>query len=294
MSPVRSSAGGRSAAIHRPAGSSPASRDRRDQGIEAGGRHDGALDEQQLSRAERGQMRGCGAGAGNAANRLTQELGVPRDEARLGVDGAPDVQQARHRGLAEPRAEAVRAHASAGRIARRAGRRRCRHPGDARSHAACGSQNATASETHSAMPDASRSASPGSRRDMKVTQASKPPKATTTSPMRASSPGPRRAESTSPPPSTTLTPSSFARHRRSPGPGSARGWAGPRSRRASRRVSASSGNRRVEQRAAPERRDPQPRCGTIGPRVHEVAGEVARLVDAQHLGLNALARRAGR
>ena len=53
-------------------------------------------------------------------------------------------------------------------------------------------------------------------------------------------------------------------------------------------------HRGVEQRAAVQRRDPQAGGRAVGPRVDEVAVEVARLVDPQHGLPHRAARRAGR
>ena len=157
-----------------------------------------------------------------------------------------------------------------------------------------GSQKATASDAHRAMPDASRIGRPGSLRARNVTQVSKRSNVTSTSPSRAVSPGRRRALSTSPPPSTTLTPSSLAAASLSASPrvrprlGSSAEPTGVPSRSASRGTAASSSA------LPPSVVTRSCAAGSEGPGMDEIAVERAGLVDPQQALLDLAARREGR
>ena len=234
----------------------------------------------------------CGRCGGAARVRATPRTGRAsrsidaRDEARLGVDRAPErrgrssSRHRRSRATSRSSSSVGRSKRSPRRTMRDApvGTRPDRHP-PAREPERDGQR-----KPHRTAARPKRSGRPGSLRERKVTHASKPleasPRGRRCGPRRRAAAAPCRP---APSASTTLTPSSLVaasvRARPTVMP-DARQLASSRPGTPSR--SPVERDRGVEQRAAAERRHPQAGGRPVGPRVDEIAVEVARLVDPQH------------
>ena len=159
--PPASSARSRSATIQMAEGSRPAASIPCDQGVDAVPGH-GGVGDQELSGRHRWQVRRSGAGALDAAQRTPEELGRARDEARLRIDRAPGVEDARHPPCRRAARRGGPARPPAGRTARHAGRPACRRRSRRTRHApARPPERHRQREAQERQPPAKRTASPG-------------------------------------------------------------------------------------------------------------------------------------